>query len=88
MPVIVRPNVGAKDLVEDGRNGYIPPVPQDTEAAVVRMAGLADAALRSGMGVAASQAAAKNDWEKLAETMEGLYQEVLAGKAGQTGGVC
>ena len=87
LPVIVSSNVGAKDLVEEGRNGYILPTPQDAEAAAVRMAGLADAALRSEMGAAASQTAAKHDWEKLAETMAGLYQEVLAGKAGQTGGV-
>ncbi len=81
LPVIVSSNVGAKDLVEEGRNGYILPVPQDVEAVAVRIVGLVDAALRSEMGATASQVAALHDWETLAEKMKRLYLAMLSENA-------
>ena len=80
LPVIVSPNVGAKDLVEEGRNGYILPAQQDVEVAAGRMIELTDNARRAEMGEAASLTAAKHDWERLAEKMEILYKEALSGK--------
>ncbi|MEQ1525778.1 MAG: glycosyltransferase family 4 protein [Gallionella sp.] len=80
LPVIVSPNVGAKDLVEDGRNGYILPAPEDAEAAAVRMVGLADTARCKAMGEVASRTAAQHDWARLAVTMEGLYQAMPVGR--------
>ncbi|MBU0620427.1 MAG: glycosyltransferase family 4 protein [Gammaproteobacteria bacterium] len=82
LPVIVSPNVGAKDLVEEGCNGYILPAPQDVEAAAASMAELADAERRTRMGESASQTAAEHDWKRLAENMEQLYRETLSRKSG------
>lgn len=74
LPVIVSPNVGAKDLVEEGSNGFILPEQQDADAAADRIARLSDMARREAMGAAAAQTAAMHDWERLAEKMARLYQ--------------
>jgi UDP-glucose:(heptosyl)LPS alpha-1,3-glucosyltransferase len=81
LPTIVSPNVGAKDLVEEGINGFVLPEHQDADAAADRIVRLSDTAQRETMGTAAAQTAAMHDWEKLAEKMERLYFETLSEKA-------
>ena len=54
LPVIVSPNVGAKDLVEEGINGFILPTPQDADAAADRIVRLSDASNGNAMGAAAA----------------------------------
>ena len=78
LPVIVSPNVGAKDLVKDDTNGYILPVPQDVVAAADSIVRLTDTSQREAMGTAAAHTAEKHDWERLAERMAHLYQEALS----------
>ncbi|MFZ2162815.1 MAG: glycosyltransferase family 4 protein [Sideroxyarcus sp.] len=80
LPVIVSPNVGAKDLVEEGINGFILPAPQDVDAATDRIVRLADTEQRETLGAAAALTAAMHDWEKLAEKMRQLYQEYFLRK--------
>lgn len=80
LPVIVSPKVGAKDLVVEGVNGFILPAPQDADAGADRIVRLADTDRRETMAAAAAQTAAKHDWERLAESMGLLYQEVLSRK--------
>lgn len=80
LPVIVSPNVGAKDLVEEGVNGFILPDFRAADAAADRMLRLLDAGRREAMGLAAQQAAGEHTWERLTEKMEGLYLEMLSGK--------
>lgn len=80
LSVIVSPNVGAKDLVEEGVNGFILPEHQDVDAATDRIVRLSDTAQREAMGTAAAQTAAMHDWERLAEMMKQLYQDVLSKK--------
>jgi len=84
LPVIVSPNVGAKDLVREGINGFILPEHLNADAAAERIVRLSDAGRREVMGIAAAQTAAMHDWEKLAEKMEYLYQEVLSRKTGSS----
>jgi len=74
LPVIVSPNVGAKDLVEEGVNGFILPTPQDEDAAAERIVRLSHTAQREVMGAAAAQTAAKHDWERLAEKIGRMYE--------------
>jgi len=74
LPVIVSPNVGAKDLVEEGINGFIIPSPQDADAAADRINRLSDIRQREAMGLAASQTAAMHDWERLAEKIGRMYE--------------
>jgi UDP-glucose:(heptosyl)LPS alpha-1,3-glucosyltransferase len=80
LPVIVSPNVGAKDLVQDGVNGYILPTPYDVDAAADFIVQLINKEKREAMGAAAAQTASMHDWQKLAEKMEQLYLEILASK--------
>lgn len=77
LPVIVSPNVGAKDLVEEGVNGFILPDFHDADAAADRMVQLLDAGRRGAMGAAAQLEASEHTWERLAKRMEQLYQERL-----------
>jgi UDP-glucose:(heptosyl)LPS alpha-1,3-glucosyltransferase len=80
LPVIVSPNVGAKDLVEEGVNGFVLPDFRDADAAADRMLRLLDAERREAMGLAAQRVAGEHTWERLAEKMESLYLESLSGK--------
>jgi UDP-glucose:(heptosyl)LPS alpha-1,3-glucosyltransferase len=74
LPVIVSPNVGAKDLVEEGVNGFILREPSDADSAADRMVRLLDRTRREAMGEAAGQTAAMHDWEKLTDKMEKIYE--------------
>ena len=84
LPVIVSPNVGAKDLVEEGINGFVLSAPQDAEAAADRIVQLSDTTRREAMGMAAAKTASTHDWERLAEKMDHLYQEVLFRKQNES----
>jgi UDP-glucose:(heptosyl)LPS alpha-1,3-glucosyltransferase len=81
LPVIVSPNVGAKDLVQESINGFILSSPQDADAAAERIVRLSNAEQRGVMGTAAAQTAAMHDWKRLAEKMEQIYQDLLSRKS-------
>ncbi|MFZ5502733.1 MAG: glycosyltransferase family 4 protein [Pseudomonadota bacterium] len=83
LPVIVSPNVGAKDLVDEGINGFVLPAQGDADAAADRIVRLSDATQRQVMGAAATRTASAHDWARLAEEMGHIYQEVLARKQGK-----
>jgi len=78
LPVIVSPNVGAKDLVQEGISGFVLPEHQDADAAAERIVRLSHTEQREAMGAAAAQTASMHDWKKLAEKMERLYQGMLS----------
>lgn len=78
LPVIVSPNVGAKDLVEEGVNGFVLPDFRDADAAAERILQLLKAERRESMGMEAQLEAGEHTWERLAERMEKLYQEILS----------
>jgi glycosyltransferase involved in cell wall biosynthesis len=73
LPVIVSENVGAKDVVENGVNGFVV-----SDAAAAAVTELADTNRRETMGAAAAQTAARHDWAELARGMDAIYQEILA----------
>jgi UDP-glucose:(heptosyl)LPS alpha-1,3-glucosyltransferase len=74
LPVIVSSNVGAKDLVEEGVNGFVLPGCRDAEAAADRIARLSDKGLRETMGAAAMRTASGHDWDELADNIASLYR--------------
>jgi len=78
LPVIVSPNVGAKDLVQEGINGFVLPVYLDADTASDRILMLLNAKQRETMGDAAKQTALMHDWDRLTEKLEQLYQETLS----------
>jgi len=77
LPVIVSPNVGAKDLVDEGVNGYILPDHRDDGTASERILSLLDKDRRHAMGIAAQHKASEQTWERLADRIEGLYQNTM-----------
>jgi len=74
LPVILSPNVGAKDLVQEHVNGFVLPKHQDADAAAQLIARLSNMAQREMMGKAATQTASMHDWAKLAEKMGKIYE--------------
>jgi UDP-glucose:(heptosyl)LPS alpha-1,3-glucosyltransferase len=85
LPVLVSPQVGAKDLVEEGTNGYVLPDGRDADAAAERIVRVLDADRRQTLGTAARRTAAEHDWERLAKEIETVYREILARKSGRAG---
>ncbi|MGZ9148882.1 MAG: glycosyltransferase, partial [Candidatus Deferrimicrobiaceae bacterium] len=80
LPVIVSANVGAKDLVEEGVNGFVLPDRLDADAAAGKIVLLLDATLRAAMGEAGFRTASLHGWDRLAEEVAGVYEEVHAAK--------
>ena len=74
LPVIVSPNVGAKDLVDEGVNGYVLPKHLDADTASDHIVQLSSAKLRKEMGEAASITATLHDWEQLAKKIGKMYE--------------
>jgi UDP-glucose:(heptosyl)LPS alpha-1,3-glucosyltransferase len=80
LPVIISGNVGAKDLVEDGRNGFVVRDPDDAGSAAERIGRLLNGDLRARMGREALRTAERNTWDATASAVEGIYEETLAGE--------
>lgn len=78
LPVIVSPNVGAKDLIREGENGYILPQPDDVERAAQHLVSLSDPVLNQRMAMAAQNVAKQHSWEAMSIKMENLYRQVLS----------
>lgn len=85
LPVIVSANVGAKDLVEEGGNGFVLPDRLDAGAAAEKIVLLLDASFRAAMGEAGYKTAQRHGWDRLAEEVAGVYEEALAEKRKSTG---
>ncbi len=77
LPVIVSANVGAKDVVEDGRNGFVVGTEGAAGPAAERIALLSDGELRARMGREASRTASRLTWDSAAAQVERIYEEVL-----------
>lgn len=80
LPVIVSANVGAKDLVEEGVNGYILPDRLDADAVAGKIVLLLDAERRAASGEAGYRTASLHGWDRLAKEVGGVYEEVLTAK--------
>jgi UDP-glucose:(heptosyl)LPS alpha-1,3-glucosyltransferase len=77
LPVIVSPNVGAKDVVGDGVNGYVAPAPGDAAAVAGAIGAMADPDLRARFGIEAQRTARLHSWERVASEVERVYEEVI-----------
>jgi UDP-glucose:(heptosyl)LPS alpha-1,3-glucosyltransferase len=80
LPVIISPNVGAKDLVQEGVNGFIV-AREDIDAVSRAIRLLLDPEKRIAMGSHAYQVAQDHHWDIMAHRVIGLYEKILAGKA-------
>ena len=82
LPVIVSPNVGAKDLITQGVNGYVLTRPDSVELAAQYLVSLADPVLYADLSRAAQTEAHEHSWEAMTIKMEMLYRQILAERVG------
>jgi UDP-glucose:(heptosyl)LPS alpha-1,3-glucosyltransferase len=79
LPVIISHNVGAKDLIREGINGFIVNR-EDIDAISRRILFLLDKEKRASMGLHAHQVAETNNWDMLASNVQELYKKILSSK--------
>jgi len=81
LPVIVSDKVGAKDMVSEGKNGFV--VKRDDITMISqKILELLDEGRWERMSVAAVDEARKHTWEDLAGRMKDLYAEIISEKQG------
>jgi UDP-glucose:(heptosyl)LPS alpha-1,3-glucosyltransferase len=78
LPVILGAGVGAKDLLEDGRNGFIVENADDTGSAAEKVGLLLEEGLRTRMGEEAFRTAGRHTWDAVAAEVEEIYEETMA----------
>jgi len=80
LPVMISSHVGAKDLVQEGENGFIINNPSDYDHIVSKLKILFDENSRRSMSAAAYQTAAQNTWDVVAAKYQNTYNDILAAK--------
>ena len=93
LPVIVSPNVGAKDMVQSGVNGFVVNG-RDSESVASNLMMLTDATQRRTMGIAARKTALCYSWDEMTARVLKIYAihltprpPSLKGK-GEESGIC
>jgi UDP-glucose:(heptosyl)LPS alpha-1,3-glucosyltransferase len=80
LPVIISGNVGAKDLVQEGKNGFIINDTADHAYIASKLRTLLDETIRKEMSDVASQTAKQNTWDMVAKKYQDIYMDILAVK--------
>ncbi|MBP8984615.1 MAG: glycosyltransferase family 4 protein [Syntrophobacterales bacterium] len=80
LPVIISGNVGAKDLVKEGVNGFIVEDVDDAEEIADRIEKMSDDSVRVRMAGEAFKTARAHTWEDTAGKIEEMYEEILRDK--------
>lgn len=80
LPVIISSNVGAKDLVQEGKNGFIISNTADSDYIAAKIALLCDENTRRPLAQAAYQTATQNTWDQVAEKYSAIYKSLIAAK--------
>lgn len=78
LPVIISSNVGAKDLVREGENGFIVSNTSDSDYIAAKIALLLDENIRRQLAEAAYKTAAQNTWDNVAKKYAAIYENILA----------
>jgi UDP-glucose:(heptosyl)LPS alpha-1,3-glucosyltransferase len=79
LPVLISGRVGARDLVREGKNGFIVEAPEDADAIADRIGTMLQGDFLEGMGREAVETARENSWEaavgRVLEAYEGLWAD-------------
>lgn len=75
LPVIISAHVGAKDIVEEGKTGFIITNRNNVDEIVQRIIELSDKVIRTSYAEKTVRAAIQYDWDCLANRTEKLYQK-------------
>ena len=76
LPVIISGNVGAKDLVRDGINGFVVEK-EDISLISAKIDSMLDNKKRQDMANEAYKVATQNTWDRMAERVLKIYDEVI-----------
>lgn len=83
IPVVITDRVGARDLVEDGVNGFVVPVDPPPKTLAVPLATLMDPGIRAAMGRVNRAVAARCSWDAAAAAVAETYIELAASRRRQ-----
>ena len=78
LPVIISSNVGAKDLVQEDKNGFIVSNTSDSDYIAAKIALLLDENIRRPLAAAAYQTATQNTWDDVTKKYAAIYENILA----------
>jgi len=77
LPVIISSNVGAKDLVREGKNGFVIEDTNNIDMICDKIGSMLDSKTRNMMAKEAHNTALGNSWDAVAKKVEGIYEKVL-----------
>jgi len=77
LPVIISGNVGARDLVEEGVNGFVIENTDNADEIASRIVLMMDEEVRTRMGREAFKTALHNTWEAIVDRVLTLYEEEM-----------
>jgi len=80
LPVIISSNVGAKDIVQEDKNGFVISNTSDTDYIAAKIALLLDENIRREMAAAAVKTAAQNTWNDVTKKYAVIYKDILEEK--------
>jgi UDP-glucose:(heptosyl)LPS alpha-1,3-glucosyltransferase len=78
LPVIVSGNVGAKDVIRESENGFVVDDPGNADEVCEKIAVVLDERTRSEMAREALKTALDNTWDKVADRVNSVYEELLS----------
>jgi UDP-glucose:(heptosyl)LPS alpha-1,3-glucosyltransferase len=76
LPVLVSGTVGARDIVQEGENGFVIEDPADADAVADRIGRMLDPEVRARMGIKALRTAEENTWERSVARVLAIYEEI------------
>ena len=80
LPAIVSSNVGAKDLVQEGKNGFVIADTSNRDLIASKIQMMFDDAVHLRMSDAAYQTATQNTWARTAAKYSAIYRDILVSK--------
>ncbi|MEN6374707.1 MAG: glycosyltransferase family 4 protein [Smithella sp.] len=78
LPVIISGNVGAKDLIQEGKNGFIINDTTDSDNIAAKITSLCDENMRRPLAERAYQTATQNTWDHVTSRYKEIYMQILA----------
>ncbi len=80
LPVIISGNVGARDLVREGENGFVVNDTSDADYIAAKIEALLDENIRRAMAQAAYHTAEQNTWDMVTAKYQEIYSSLLASR--------
>jgi UDP-glucose:(heptosyl)LPS alpha-1,3-glucosyltransferase len=77
LPVIISENMGIKDLIKPGVNGYVVDCIENPDQVAEKIELLLDAFVREKMGMNAFETAKTQNWPFVAQKMDQIYKSIL-----------